>query len=130
MTPAVTTQYVLVFNKTSTAGYARSAVATVHVLRPSSLSIRAKANLKTGNEIISGNLRGGGHALAHRKVILQDMPRVVRPGPPWRRIGTDHNGGVAFTEPAPTSNENYQLVFAGGALFDGCQSGVVTVNVS
>jgi hypothetical protein len=130
VTPAVTTQYVLVFNKTSTAGYARSAVATVHVLRPSSLSIRAKANVKKGVEIISGNLRGAGHALAHRKVILQDMPAG---GSSWTTVAThrtNHNGGVAFTEPAPTSNENYQLVFAGGGLFDGCQSGVVTVNVS
>jgi hypothetical protein len=130
VTPAVTTQYVLVFRKNATNSFARSAVATVHVLLPSSLSIRAKMNRKTGNEVISGNLRGQGHALAHRKVMLQDKADGTSTWVTEATQRTNRNGGVSFTEPAPTSNEDYQLVFAGGALFDGCQSGTVTVNVS
>jgi hypothetical protein len=130
VTPAVTTQYALVFNKTEADAFARSAVATVHVLLPSSLSIRAKVNRKTGAELIGGNLRGKGHALAHRRVMLQDKADGTST---WMTVATHRTnriGQVGFTEPAPTSNEDYQLVFAGGALFDGCQSGTVTVNVS
>lgn len=130
VTPAVTTQYVLAFHKTAANGGARSAVATVHVLLTSSLSIRAKANLRTGKEIISGNLRGGGHALAHRRVMLQARPDGSST---WTTVGTrrtSHNGSVAFVEPAPTSSEDYQLVFAGGEIFAGSQSGIVTVLVS
>jgi hypothetical protein len=130
VTPGVTTQYVLVFVKNATNAGARSAIATVHVLRTSSISIRAKANRKTGDEVISGNLRGAGKPLAHRKVTLMDRPDGTGP---WTAVATHltvHNGDVAFTEAAPTSSEDYQLVFSGGASFDGCQSGIVTVTVS
>jgi hypothetical protein len=130
VTPAVTTQYVLRFAKTEADKGARSAIATVHVLLPSSLSIRARVNNKTGNEVISGDLRGGGHALAHRKVTLQDK---VDGTTTWTTVATrrtGHNGGVGFSVPAPTSNEDYQLVYTGGPRFDGCQSGIVTVTVS
>jgi hypothetical protein len=130
VTPGITTQYVLVFVKNSTNAGARSAIATVHVLRTSSLSIRARANRKAGDEVISGNLRGGGSPLAHRKVTLMDRPDGTGP---WTAVATHltvHNGDVAFTEAAPTSTEDYQLVFSGGQAFDGCQSGIVTVTVS
>jgi hypothetical protein len=130
VTPAGTTQYVLVFHKTVTNGGARSAVATVHVLIASSLSIRAKANLKTGTEIISGNLRGGGHAIPHRRVMLQARPDGSST---WTTVATrrtSHSGNVAFVQPAPTTSEDYQLVFVGGVIFAGCQSGIVTVLVS
>jgi hypothetical protein len=130
VSPAVTSHYVLVFRKTATNAAARSAVATVHVVRTSTLSIRATARPKKGTEVISGDLRGGGHALAHRMVTLQDRPDGTST---WTTVATHrtgHNGGVGFTEPAPTSSEDYQLVFSGGLQFSGCQSGVVTVTVS
>jgi hypothetical protein len=130
VTPAVTTHYALVFRKTATNGFARSAVGTVFVLKASSLSIRARTNHQAGTEIISGNLRGGGHALAHRKVTLQERPDGSAT---WTTVAsrrTVHNGGVTFRQPAPMSTEDYQLVFAGGAAFSGSQSGIVTVTVS
>jgi hypothetical protein len=130
VTPAVTSHYVLVFRKTATDNGARSAVATIHVVRKSSLSIRARANAKKGVELISGDLRGFGHALAHRMVTLQDRPDGTST---WTTVATHrtgHNGGVNFSVAAPTSSEDYQLVFAGGAQFSGCQSGIVTVTVS
>jgi hypothetical protein len=130
VTPPATSHYVLVFKKTATDRGARSAVATVHVRQSSSLSIRARSAKKTGKELISGDLRGGGHALAHRKVMLQDQPFGSST---WTTVATKrtgHGGGVGFTQPAPSSTENYQLVFSGGGLYDGCQSGVVTVTVA
>jgi hypothetical protein len=128
VTPPATTRYVLVFKKTATDAGARSAVATVHVLKSSSLSIRARAG-KHGKEIISGDLLGGGHGLAHRKVMLQDEAFGTSTWTTVATKGTARNGFVSYTVPAPTSSENYQLVFAGGDLFTGCQSGVVTVTV-
>jgi hypothetical protein len=126
--PGVTSHFVLVFYKNATNSGARSAVVTVHVLQSSSLSIRARANRK-GQEIISGDLRGGGHALTHHKVMLQDEAFGTTTWTTVATKGTGHDGSVSFTVPAPTSSENYQLVFAGGAQFSGCQSGVVTVTV-
>jgi hypothetical protein len=129
VTPPATTHYMLVFKKTAADAGARSAIATVHVRQSSSLSIRARNN-RNGAEVISGDLRGGGHALAHRRVTLQDQPFGSTT---WTTVGTKrtgHAGGVGFTEPAPSVKENYQLVFAGGPLYEGCQSGVVTVNVA
>jgi hypothetical protein len=129
VTPASTTHYRLVFQKTTTDAGARSAVATIHVTMPSTLSIRARIARKTGKEVISGDLRGGGRGLAHRKVTLQDRPAGSSV---WTTVATKRtgrNGGIGFAEPAPTTSEDYQLVFAGGQLFTGCQSGVVTVTV-
>jgi hypothetical protein len=128
--PHATTQYVLVFAKTATNAGARSAVATVHVVRPSSLSIRAVQRLKTSSEVISGSLRGGGTALPGRRVMLQDRPTGTTT---WTTVAThrtNYKGAVSFIEPAPTASEDYQLVFLGGPLFQGCQSGVVTVTVA
>jgi hypothetical protein len=129
VTPPSTTQYVLVFAKTATYEGARSAIATVHVLRPSSLSIRAVHRAKTDTEVISGSLRGPGMAIPHRKVMLQDRPTGSTT---WTTVATHRTnlkGAAGFVEPAPTTSEDYQLVFAGGPIFNGCQSGVVTVTV-
>jgi hypothetical protein len=130
VTPGATSHYALVFRKTATEGAARSAAVTVRVLEPSSLSIRARANTKAGKEIIGGDLRGGGNGLRHRKVVLQDRPAGTTT---WTTVAsklTGKGGGVSFSEPAPTVSEDYQLVFAGGSIFDGCQSGVVTATVT
>jgi hypothetical protein len=125
--PGVTNHYALAFYKNATNSGARSATVTVHVVKTSSLSIRARSN--HGKEIISGQLRGGGHALAHRNVTLQDEAFGTSTWTTVATKATSHNGTVSFSVPAPTANENYQLVFAGGGQFSGCQSGVVTVNV-
>jgi hypothetical protein len=129
VTPGATKRFVLVFNKTATDGAARSAVVTVHVLKSSSLGIRARS-ANHNEEVITGSLFGGGHALSHRKVTLQDQAFGSSTWTTVASKNTNHGGAVKFTEPAPTSTENYQLVFAGGPVFSGCQSGVVTVTVA
>jgi hypothetical protein len=130
VTPVVTSHYVLVFKKTDTNAGARSAVTTIHVRQPSSLSIRARHARQSGMELISGDLRGGGRGLGHRKVTLQDRPSGTST---WTTVGsklTHRNGGIGFVVPNANVSEDYQLVFAGGPLYDGCQSGVVTVTVA
>jgi hypothetical protein len=108
---------------------ARSAVATVHVVRPTSLSIRAKQRHGNGREVVMGQLRGGGHGLAHRKVTLQEQ---VVGSPTWTTVRTrvtHRNGVVEFLAPKAAMVQEFQLVFAGGSNYTGSQSGVVTVNV-
>lgn len=129
VTPAATSRYVLVFKKTEANAWARSSVATIHVRKPSSLSIRARQNKKAGVEIISGQLRGSNKGLAHRKITLQDRPSGSAVWTTVHTAFTRRHGVVMFKVPAPTVSEDYQLVFPGGPLYDGCQSGVVTVTV-
>lgn len=129
VTPTSTSRYLLVFNKTATNGYARSAVATIHVRKPSSLSIRARQNPRAHVEVISGDLRGSNHGLVHRKVMLQERAAGTTDWTTVRTERTRRHGIVAFKVPVKNASEDYQLVFTGGPLYDGCQSGVVTVTV-
>jgi hypothetical protein len=125
--PQVTTHYALVFHATAPDAAAHSAQATVHVLMPSSLSIRLRSNAKKGIENISGSLRGGGNAVRGRKVVLQDRPSGTAT---WSNVAakrTGKGGNVGFNVPAPTASEDYQLVFAGGPIFEGCVSPIGTV---
>lgn len=108
---------------------ARSKVVMVHVVRPSSLSIRSRQRHGTGREIIEGQLRGGGHPLAHRKVMLQEQ---TLGSVTWTTVATrttHRDGVVEFFAPKSQTAEEFQLVFAGGPNYSGSQSGVVTVNV-
>ena len=118
------------FRKTATAPYARSPIATVHVRRPSSLSIRSKLNPKTSKVVVSGQLRGGGHALPNRRVTLQESPAGAGTWIPVGTMKTNKRGIVVFREPAPTAAEDYKLVYAGGWNYDPCESAVATVTVS
>jgi hypothetical protein len=129
VTPPATSHYRLVFKRTATYAGARSAIATIHVRMSSSLSIRARHG-RHGNEIISGQLRGGGHGLAHRKVTLQDRPSGTSTWTTVKSRFTQRHGVASFAVPAPSASEDYQLVFPGGPIYDGCQSGVVTVTVT
>jgi hypothetical protein len=129
VTPKATTHYVLTFAGTAADRKARSAVATIHVLRPSSLSIRARSNQKKALEIITGDLRGGGHGLFHRTVTLRYRASGSTTWTSTPGKFTSKSGGVGFSVPAPTADEDYQLVFAGGPLYDPSVSGVVTVSV-
>jgi hypothetical protein len=127
VTPQITTRYQLVFHATSADAGARSDTATVHVLMPSSLSIRLRSNARKGIEIISGNLRGGGKGLAGRKIMLQDRASGTTTWTTVATKGTGKGGNVSFSVAAPTASEDYQLVFAGGPNFDGCVSPIGTV---
>jgi hypothetical protein len=130
VTPATSAHYALVFKRTADNAGARSAQAVIRVRMPSSLSIRARSNKRHGQEIISGDLRGAGRGLAHRKVSLQSRPTGTDM---WTTVSsrfTRRHGAIGFHVPAPTVSTDYQLVFAGGPVFDGCQSGVVTVTVA
>lgn len=142
VTPQTNTRYRLVFRlvsstpaPTATPGStptgarsvvgARSKVVTVHILRESSLSIRARAT--RFGEAITGQLRGRGHGLPGRKVMLQERAAGADA---WTTVATErtrHHGVVVFRIAAPAAPEEFELVFAGGPNFNGCQSGVVTV---
>jgi hypothetical protein len=106
---------------------ARSKAAEVHVLRDSSLSIRARAR-GNGHERVMGQLRGGGHALAGRKVELQERSSAAATWTTLKTKKTGRNGAVNYGVAAPTTAEDFQLVFAGGSNFNASQSGVVSVN--
>lgn len=139
VTPAVNTHYRLVYRLPSETSptpspestalgrvAAHSKVATVHVLRDSSLSIRERSR-GNGHARVMGQLRGGGHALARRMVNLQER---VAGSATWTTVKsrrTNRHGMVNFGVGAPTAPEEFQLVFAGGPNFNGSQSGVVTV---
>ena len=130
VTPPASSSYVLVFKKTDTNAAARSAIARIHIKQASSLSIRARLAAKKGHEVISGDLLGGGHALHHRPVTLQESAAGADT---WTTVATKRTGkagAVRFSVPTPSASEDFQLVFAGGNWFDGCQSGVVTVTVA
>jgi hypothetical protein len=105
---------------------AASKLATVHVLRDSTLSIRERTR-HNGHARIMGQLRGSGHALERRKVELQER---VAGSATWTTVKTrrtNRHGMVNFGVGAPSAPEEFQLVFTGGPNFNGCQSGVVTV---
>lgn len=132
VTPPTNTHYRLVFRiasstppTTRSVVGARSKVATVHILRDCSLSIRERAT--RSGEVIEGQLRGRGHGLPGRKVMLQER---AAGSDAWTTVTTKRtrrHGVVVFRIAAPSVPEEFQLVFAGGPNFNGCQSGVVTV---
>lgn len=108
---------------------AHSKVATIHVVRASSLSIREQTR-RSGRVVISGQLRGGGHPLRYRKVTLEE---AAVGSSDWAAVKSDRTGRdgmVRFRLPAPTSSEQFELVFAGDSRYHGCQSGIVTDTVS
>jgi hypothetical protein len=104
---------------------ARSHIATVHVLRDSSLSIRARDTRR--GEVIEGQLRGGGHALPGRKVLLQERAVGDDTWTPVATHRTRRHGVVIFRVTTPQVPEEFQLVFAGGPNYHGSSSGVVTI---
>jgi 5-hydroxyisourate hydrolase-like protein (transthyretin family) len=127
-TPAGSTRYLLVFPKTATLQYARSRVVTVGVKASSSLSIRQRVTAKA--DVVSGNLRGRGHALRHRKVTL--LERAAGSSAAFTTVATHRtskHGLVSFRE-HPTSSTDYELAYSGGKYYVGCHSGVVTDTVS
>jgi hypothetical protein len=126
VSPSSTARFELTYHKTQTYAGARSATATIHVRKPSSLSIRARSSAKN-TETINGALRGGGKQLAHKKVHLQTRPAGTKGWTSVDNAKTGHNGVVAFVEPAPKSKEDYRLRFDGDSSYDKCHSGVTTV---
>jgi 5-hydroxyisourate hydrolase-like protein (transthyretin family) len=129
VTPTVNTHYRLVFRKTETNGYAQSEVETVHVQRPSSISISGRLN-RSDQEVITGVLRGAGHVLPARRIELQSKPTGTTT---WTTVAvhrTNRHGAVRFVQTAQSGSTDYQLVWAGGPNFAGCQSNVLTVTFS
>ncbi|HVT64596.1 MAG TPA: hypothetical protein VHD81_05540 [Mycobacteriales bacterium] len=138
VTPKASTHYRLVFraaSPTATASPspttptgrlgARSKVATVHVLRETSLSVRTR-DARRG-EIVQGELRGGGHALRGRKVLLQERAVGDDSWNPVVAHRTRRHGVVMFRITTPQVPEEFQLVYAGGPNYRGSSSGVVTI---
>jgi 5-hydroxyisourate hydrolase-like protein (transthyretin family) len=122
--PTTSTRYRLKELATSANQAAASRVATLTVRSPSSLSIRAR-QART-REVISGDLRGGGHGLPGRRVTLQSRPTG---GTTWTAVKTHRtgrHGSIRFRVAIPTASTDYRLVFAGGRAFDASSSGVVT----
>ena len=116
---------------------ARPRTTPVHAVRRPSSTSGARARCRSapaagrhGHEVISGDLRGNGHGLRNRKVTLQSRPSGTTTWTHGATHVTRRHGLVGFRVPAPTASDDYQLVFPGGPLYDGCQSGVVTVTVA
>ncbi|MGN6472586.1 MAG: hypothetical protein ACTHK4_02920, partial [Mycobacteriales bacterium] len=120
VTPQTNTHYRLVYRPG-----ARSKVATVHILRASSLSIRTRAT--RFGDAIEGRLLGRGHGLPGRKVMLQERAAGSDAWTTLTTKRTHRRGVVVFRIAAPSAPEEFQLVFTGGPNFNGCQSGVVTI---
>jgi 5-hydroxyisourate hydrolase-like protein (transthyretin family) len=132
VSPKVTKQYRLVFRTTQNFYRAISAVVTVIVRKPSSLSIRsAHDTLSQGqSDTISGVLLGAGHPLADRTVVLYERKAGARAWAAEATQQTGSNGGVSFTVTPPNPKEQYMLVFHTHPYYLPCHSGVVTVSVS
>ncbi len=121
-TPAVSTVYRLHLLRAPGQPGAVSDRTRVFVRIATSLSIRGKE--KATQFVVSGELRGGGHALGGRIVtLLEQAPGSAT----WTEAGTDTTGphGVArFREPqAPGTG--YRLAYAGGPRFAPSSSGTV-----
>jgi hypothetical protein len=107
---------------------ARSAAVLVHVVRPTSLSISTKQRNGNGREVVVGQLRGDGWALAGRQVMLQGETVGSAAWATLKTRRTHRDGVVEFLAPQGATAAQLQLVFAGGANYSGSTSGVVTVN--
>ncbi|MGC4112887.1 MAG: hypothetical protein QM747_21215 [Nocardioides sp.] len=120
--PAVTTMYRIRLVHATGVRASLSQPVRVHVLLPSSLSIRGRAT--TTDYVVSGTLRGGGHQLAHRTVTLQMQ---ASGSADWTDAGTAKTGKagvVRFHEPTAPGT-SYRLVYAGGPRFAPSTSGTV-----
>lgn len=128
VTPAVNTHYRLVFRKTDTNGWARSAVNTVHVQRPSAITISGRTN-KANQEVVTGILHSGKLRITGNRIQLQSSTG----GATFATIAhqrTNRHGVVVFRIAMPSASTSYKLVWAGGPNFAACQSQVLTVTVS
>jgi hypothetical protein len=125
VTPTASTRYRLVEPATTSSGAAASRVVTVTVRSASTLSIVARQG--RAGEVISGALRGGGHALRGRKVTLQQRPSGDTTWTAAKTKRTHRHGTIRFHVATPAASTDYRLVFAGGSQFDGTASGVVTL---
>ncbi len=99
-----------------------SEAARVAVRLPTSLSIRGRTTPTGFN--VSGNLAGGGHALAHRRVTLLAQ---ASGSADWTEAGTAHtdrHGFVKFHE-SPAPGTGYRLEYAGSPRFSPSSSGTV-----
>ncbi|MGA8247116.1 MAG: hypothetical protein WB797_09435, partial [Nocardioides sp.] len=121
-TPAVSTVYRLHLLRAPGQPGTDSHRTRVFVRIATSLSIRGKE--KATEFVVSGELRGGGHALAGRTVtLLEQAPGSAT----WTEAGTDQTGphGVArFHEPL-VPGTGYRLAYAGGPRFAPSSSGTV-----
>jgi hypothetical protein len=121
-TPRRSTVYRLRLLRSTDLPGALSSGTRVWVRTPTSLSIRGK---QTGTDFaVSGVLKGGGHALAHRMVtLLEQAPGSTT----WTAAGTDRTnrlGLARFREPQ-VPGTGYRLAYAGGPRFSPSSSGTV-----
>ena len=96
--------------------------ARVWVRYPTSLSIRGRAHDTTFH--VSGLLRGGGGALGHRPVTLQEQASGSTTWTDDATAKTGAQGVVRFDQPL-TPGTGYRLVYAGGPRFAPSISGTV-----
>jgi hypothetical protein len=120
--PRATTFYRLhLIHATGVRG-ALSPAARVAVRMPSSLSIRGRA---TATEfVVSGELHGGGHPLAHRVItLLAQAPGSTD----WTEAGTARTGrhGMVRFHESQAPGTGYRLAYAGGPRFAPSSSGTV-----
>lgn len=132
VSPSATRQYRMVFRTTQNIYRAVSAVVTVIVRKPSSLSIRSAADTvaQGQSDTISGVLLGAGQPLADRTVVLYERQAGTSSWTAEATQQTTSNGGISFTVTPPNAKEQYMLVFHTHPYYLPCHSGVVTVSVS
>lgn len=121
-TPAVSTVYRLHLLRSAGEPGAVSHRARVFVRIPSSLSIRGRQTA-TGF-VVTGELRGGGHALRGRTVtLLEQAPGSTT----WTEAGSVTTGphGVARFHDPQAPGTGYRLAYAGGPRFAPSSSGTV-----
>jgi len=120
--PTATTGYRLRLVATTGHPGALSHRVTVVVRTPTSLSIRGRSG--TADFVVSGILRGGGRALAHRPVTLWAQ---ASGSADWTEVAvgaTNRHGLVRFPR-TDGPGTGYRLAYAGGPRFSPSSSGTV-----
>ena len=128
-------QYMLMFKGDTSYAASHSAVVTITVKYPTSLSIGvAHTTVKAGaKDSVHGVLRSGKRGLGAQKVWLYERKAGTTK---WTAVTskatatTGTVGSVSFTVTPPKGKEQYELVFKATAAYFGSHSGAVTVTAS
>lgn len=125
-------QYMLLFKGDAKYAASHSAIVTVTVKFPTSLSIGiAHTTIKSGaKDTVHGVLRSGSTGLRGRTVWLYERKAGTTRWSAVTSKATGTGGSVSFTVTPPKGKDQYELVFKATAAYFGSHSGTVTVTAS